>query len=305
MTGETVRRLRETFGIPGVLAFEAGASALARAVVTTPDAEAHVYLHGAHVTHYQRRGDRPVLFLSPRSAFAAGHAIRGGVPVVFPWFGPRAGDPSAPDHGLARTAAWTLEAAAQGPGGEVTLVVALAPTTAMASRWPEGALVRYQVVVGATLTMALEVSNTSDRPFRHEQALHTYLAVSDVREVSLSGLAGVTYIDKTDAMRRKVQEDGPLRVTGETDRVYLDTRAACVVDDPLTGRRIRVDKEGSASTVVWNPWAVKAAALADLGADAWTGFLCVETANVADNAVTLAAGARHELRAMVATEPRG
>ena len=297
-------RLQARFGLPGALRFEEGPNGLIRAVVTAAAAEAHVYLHGGHVTHYQPRGQAPVLFMSRQSLFAPGKAIRGGVPIIFPWFGARAGDPSAPQHGFARVAAFDVESTRRDDDGSVSVVLRLEPTEALRRVWPHAFAVRYAVRVGAALDLAFGTHNLSDGPLLFEEALHTYLAVSDVREVSVAGLAGTTYIDKTDGMTRKVEGPAPVRLTAETDRVYLDTRATCVVDDPRGGRRLVVDKQGSASTVVWSPWMAKAQAMADLGDDEWTALLCIETANAADDAVTLAPGATHTMRAVIRAEAR-
>ena len=151
--------------------------------------------------------------------------------------------------------------------------------------------------------MALEVVNTSPTPFTFEAALHTYLAVGDIRAVGVTGLEDTAYIDKVDGMTRKRHGAEPLRLTGETDRVFLGTTARCVVDDRALDRRLIVDKTGSASTVVWNPWSTKAAGIADLEPDDWRRMVCVETANAADDAVTLAAGARHVMTATLRVEP--
>lgn len=299
----TVEELQRRFGIDGVARFEAGAGGLARLRVTTEAAEAEVYLHGGHVTHFQPRGTPPVLFLSARSKFGAGAAIRGGVPVIFPWFGARAGDPAAPAHGFARAAAWSVESVERAADGCVTAVLRLEPGDAMWAAWPHAVVLRHRVHVGAALDMTLEVENRSGAPLVFEEALHTYLAVADVRQITVTGLAGIRYVDKTAAMALKVQGAEPLRLTGETDSVYLATRAACVVDDPRGGRRLVVEKDGSATTVVWNPWVAKARAMSDLGDEEWPSFVCVETANAADDRVTLAPGGRHAMRATLRVEP--
>jgi glucose-6-phosphate 1-epimerase len=301
--GQSVAELRERFAVPGALAFEAGPGGLLRAVITTPAAEAHVYLQGAHVSHYQPTGADPVLFLSARSRFASGQPIRGGVPLCFPWFAARAGDPAAPAHGFARTAEWSC-AAAERDGGEVRLAFQLEPSAVTRRWWPHDFVLRYRIRVGESLDLALDVENRSASAFTFEAALHTYLAVADVREASLSGLADVSYLDKTDGMARKRESPGPLRLTGETDRVYLGTEATCVVEDPPAGRRLVVAKGGSTTTVVWNPWAAKARAAPDLGEDEWLRMLCVETANAHDDAVTLAPAARHTLSAAIRSEAR-
>ncbi len=290
--------------IPDRAVFEDGPGGLVRIAVSSPLAAAHVHLHGAHVTDFQPAGAEPVLFLSRASRFAPGTAIRGGVPVIFPWFGARAGESSAPVHGFARTAVWEVEALDAAADGTVTVVLRLTANDATRAHWPHDFVLRHRITIGAALAMALEVENVSTRPFVFEEALHTYLAVDDVREVSITGLAGVEYVDKVDAFARKAQGAAPIRITGETDRVYLDTGAACVLDDPRMQRRIAIAKDGSASTVVWNPWVAKAASLADLDDADWSRLVCIETANAADDAVTLAPGARHVMQARVGVERR-
>jgi glucose-6-phosphate 1-epimerase len=297
--------LQTRHGISGAVRFEGRKNGLVCAIITTPQAEALVYLHGAHVAHYQPRGERPVLFMSERSRFEPGAAIRGGVPIVFPWFGPKAGEPSAPMHGFARFTEWRLEAATQAADGSVTLVLALEADAATQSRWPHAfSLLRYGVTIGSALGLTVEVSNRSDAALTFEEALHTYLAVSDVRQISVTGLAGARYIDNTDRMKRKMQEYALIHITGETDRVYLGTKATCAVDDPIVGRRLVVEKSGSDATVVWNPWSAKAKAMPDFGDDEWPGMLCIESGNVADHAVTLGPGQRHEMRVSIRSEPR-
>jgi glucose-6-phosphate 1-epimerase len=157
----------------------------------------------------------------------------------------------------------------------------------------------YTVRVAARLELSLRVENTGATPFTFEEALHTYLAVSDIRKVAVQGLAGVACLDKVRGMQRFTQGAEPLTFSGETDRVCLDTEAACEVDDPGLERRIRVEKSGSRTTVVWNPWVKKAQAMPDFGDDEWPGMLCIETANAAANAVTLAPGAAHEITARI------
>jgi glucose-6-phosphate 1-epimerase len=276
---------------------ETGAGGLTRARMTAARAEAEVYLQGGHVTRWAPQGTPPVLFLSSRSAYAPGKAIRGGVPLIFPWFGARAGHPQAPQHGFARSRPWKLVSSGPGPQGTAVLELGLEDDEATRAAWPSAFRARYRVSVGETLEMALEVVNTSPAPFSFEAALHTYLAVGDIRAVGVTGLEQTAYIDKVDGMTRKRHGGEPLRLTGETDRVFLGTTARCVVDDRALDRRLVVDKTGSASTVVWNPWSTKAAGIADLEPEDWRRMLCVETANAADDAVTLPAGGRHVMTA--------
>jgi len=139
------------------------------------------------------------------------------------------------------------------------------------------------------------VQNRAMHPMLFEEALHSYFAISDIAEIAISGLAGTTYIDKTDVARRKLQTADLVTITAETDRVYLDTPRQCVIEDRGWRRRIVVEKDGAVSSVVWNPWAEKAAAMADLGDPGWRGMVCVESGNIADNEVRLAADAEHQM----------
>jgi glucose-6-phosphate 1-epimerase len=290
------------FGIPGAVHFEVGPTGLLRAAIQTPQAEAVVYLHGAHVTHYQPRGDRPVLSLSALGRFRADQPIRGGVPIVFPWFGSCREDAAAPMHGFARIVEWRLASVRQETDGAVVMILSLDSGTATHPAWPHSYALTYTVRVGATLDLTLDVRNPSDRPVTYEEALHTYLAVEDIHQVTVRGLAGTTYIDKTDRMTRKTQDAEPLRIAAETVRVYLGTRATCIVEDPAGNRRLIVEKQGSEVTVVWNPWIARAKALPDFGDDEWRRMLCVETANAADHPVRLGPGDRHLLRAVIRSE---
>ncbi|MSQ70964.1 MAG: D-hexose-6-phosphate mutarotase [Betaproteobacteria bacterium] len=266
-----------------------------------------VALQGAQVINWTTPGTPPVLFLSPNSVFVSGKAIRGGVPLVFPWFGPRRGDPRAPQHGFARVRDWAVRSLSIGPDGECVAALALADDERTRTAWPHGFTAHYTVSAGAALRMVLEIRNTGDEAFTFEAALHSYFAVSDIRRIRLHGLEDTAYLDKTldqaaldstDGARR-IEGAAPVQFSGETDRVYLATEAACTIEDSGWRRRIVIAKTGSRSTVVWNPWRDKARAMADLGENLWTGMLCVETANAGEDARTLAPGETHTLEATV------
>ncbi|HEY3901987.1 MAG TPA: D-hexose-6-phosphate mutarotase [Chthoniobacter sp.] len=285
--------------IPEIAVFESGAGNLPRLVIRSKLAEAHIYLHGAHVSHFQPRDQAPVLFMSEKSLFAADKAIRGGVPVIFPWFGARSGHPESPSHGFARTAEWQVESVSEDGDGVITAVFQLASGPETRAQWPNDFELRYRVAVGRQLVLTLEVENTSSAAFTFENALHTYLAVSNVRQTFTSGLEDADYLDKTDNFQRKNQGKDAIRITQETDRVYENTRKTCTVDDPGLHRRLIVEKGGSQSTVVWNPWIAKAAALGDFGDDEWPRMLCIETANVGANTLTLEPGKTQSMRAVI------
>ncbi len=206
-----------------------------------------------------------------------------------------------------RTGAWLRPPAgvaahrsAGGRNGTVSLGLELAGE-ALSPDWPHRFRAVHRIEVGASLRMSLEVRNDGAEPFTFEEALHTYIGVSDIRQVTLTGLAGCDYLDKMSAGERRRQGEDPIRFTAETDRVYLDTQAACVIHDAGLRRRIQVSKEESDATVVWNPWIAKARAMADFGDDEWPGMLCVETANVGVHARILQPGAAHTMTAALDT----
>jgi D-hexose-6-phosphate mutarotase len=298
-----IEQLQQQFGIPGVLKIESGPNGFARAAVTGQLADATVYLHGAHVALFQPRGQKPVLFMSGKSMYEAGKAIRGGVPVIFPWFGPHATDMTAPAHGVARLAEWELQSTEQLADGTVVIVLELGPSELSRKYWPHDFRLKYRASLGTTLEMSLTVNNTGSTPIRFEEALHTYFAVSDIRQCSVTGLEKTNYIAKLESPTPLTQDFQPIRFTGETDRAYMKTASTCVLHDSGLNRRIIVEKTGSNVTVVWNPWIAKAKAMPDFGDDEWPGMLCIETVNSRDCAVNLAPGQSHTMSAAIRVKP--
>ena len=288
--------LNDNFGIPGVLFFDEH-NDLVRANVSTTVAKATVYLQGAHVAEWQPIGQQPVLFLSRESEFVAGKAIRGGVPISFPWFANRRDGKTGPSHGFARIQDWTLAFAALA-GEELHLTFTLASTPLSRELGFDHFRVAFQLTIGRSLTMQLTVANDADAPLVFEEALHTYFAVADVREVTVTGLEQTAFVDKTDNMTGKPAANAPLTFASATDRVYPDTAATCVIHDQPGKRDITIAKTNSDTTVVFNPWK----GMADMGADEWPKMLCVETVNAAANAVTLASGMSHTMQAHISVE---
>lgn len=297
--------LNEHFGLPGILAFTETDSGLIRAHISAPACSAELYLHGAHLTAWQPAGHGPVLFLSEQSAFAPDKAIRGGVPVIFPWFGARSasltgGRTDGPSHGFARLEEWDVAFAALS-GDDLHLTLTLGSTERSRSFGYDSFQLALEFIFGETLTMRLSVANQSSEPLVFEEALHTYFTVGDATKVHIHGLDGVEYLDKTDHFTRKRQA-GDIVFTGETDRPYLNTAATVSLDDPTLRRRIVVAKRNSETTVVWNPWSELSQKLADMEDDGWRRMACVETANAAENALTLAPGTAHSMEARISLE---
>jgi len=270
---------------------------LSKVRITSPAAVGEMYLHGAHVTSWKPRDGEEVLFVSSQSQWEHGHAIRGGVPICFPWFGDKVGDTSAPAHGFVRAKAWQLEAIVQ--DGDAVIVSMFTESDETTRKWwPAEFRLVYRATFGLSLSLELVLTNTGTTPLTFEEALHTYHRVGRVEKVRLQGLDTVRYLDKTDSNREKTQR-GDIVVASETDRVYMGTRHEIELEDPSLHRRTQVTKENSLTTVVWNPWVQKARTLSDFGDDEWTQMICIETSNVSNFAVDLGPGQQHKMRATV------
>ncbi len=309
---QTVDQLTADFGLPELLTFDEPHPGMPRLGVRTPACTAELYLPGAHLTAWQPAGQQPVLFLSEKSNFAPGKAIRGGIPVVFPWFAaadtsPVPTPPGAGSHGFARTSPWTLRFAALA-GDDLHLSLTLdqtegtPATEAMRKAGFSGFGLALEVILGHTLTLRLSVANSGEKPLFFEEALHAYLAVGDSEHVTVEGLAGTEYLDKTENFARHTQTDRELRFRGETDRPYLNTTAPLTLHDPVLGRRLRLIRANSRTAVTWNPGPALTAKLPDLLPDAWRNFVCLETANVAENALTLQPGEAQTMEMHLAVE---
>lgn len=286
--------LTRRFGIAGKVGFEMTGE-LATVRVTTPLGSATMALQGAHVMHWQPAGQQSVIWMSKLAKFAPGKSIRGGVPVCWPWFGPHASEPAFPGHGFARTVPWQLIATTALPDGRVQLDFELVQTDATRAQWPHESVVRNTVTVGEELEVELVTTNTGNGPFELGQALHTYFVVGDIRKATVAGLEACEYLDKVGGGRRRQQ--GQVSFTQETDRIYLGTHGCCGILDPVMDRTILITSTGSRSTVVWNPWTEKAAKMGDFGEEGPWRMVCVETANAAEDVITLAPGATHRMTA--------
>lgn len=263
-----------------------------------PAARARVALHGAHLMEWRPAGQGPVLYLSPQSLYQEGKAIRGGVPVCWPWFGPHGSDRALPSHGFARTRFWTLAGDEENESG-VRLLFTLTDDVDTRRLWPHSFRLELEMRIGRELHLALRMLNTGTEAFTITGALHTYLAVGDIHQVRIDGLDGTEYLDTTATPPRVCrQEEGGVVFAEEVDRNYLSS-AAVTVRDAAQDRVLTVRGGGSACTVVWNPWIAKARALADLPDGDYLRFVCVETANAWRDAVVIPPGQSHTLATTV------
>lgn len=261
--------------------------------IASGEATGAVFEQGAQVVSWCPAGGDEVLWVSQSSSFESGVAIRGGIPICFPWFGSGPRGDRVPSHGFARLTGWTL-ADVEDDGGTVTVTHSLSATDETRRVFPYEFLAVHTARFGQHLDVHLSVQNTGDVLFTFEEALHTYLRVGVSRQVAIGGLEGIEYIDQVDEGLRKTQT-GDLRIEGETDRVYLSGGGIDVVD-PVLRRTIHVRMMQAADTVVWNPWVDRAAALPDFDDDGWQTMLCIEGANVRAHAIELEPGAAYSLR---------
>ncbi len=285
---------------PARVTFLDGRGELPMVRITTEWSTAEIYLHGAHVTSFRRHDRPPLLFLSQCSRFEAGQPIRGGVPVIFPWFGAREGMAM---HGFARTKTWELKEIMPMPDGTVGVRFRLPDSPEAGAFTPFTA--EYIVGVNEGLTLELIVTNKStDAKLEFEECLHTYFAVEDVTAVSIAGLKGFSYLDKVANFEKKTETDDAIHISSEVDRVYLDTTGTVEILDSRLHRVIRVEKEHSASTVVWNPWIGKAQQMPDFGNDEYQKMVCVESGNVNANKLVLEPGKTSRLKVKLSEEAK-
>jgi len=267
--------------------------------IETPHGVALMARQGAQLLSYTPAGGKPLVWLSEEATFRAGATVRGGVPVCWPWFGVYARNPQvvrdcvnapddAPSHGLVRDVAWRLDEPATGRDwAELRFVLDLPEGI---GPWRHAARLALRARFGPSIELALSMSNTGPAPCTVSLALHTYLAVSDSRRVRIGGLQDKPYLDTTRDWQ-PLRQQGEIRIEEETDRIYLDVDRPIEVHDPDWRRIVRLDASNSRSTVVWNPWIAKSARLADFADEAWQRMLCIETARILDDALTVGPGA--------------
>jgi glucose-6-phosphate 1-epimerase len=264
----------------------------------TPHGRALIALQGAQVLHYQPTGQQPVIWLSELAAFKPGQALRGGIPVCWPWFGdldrnPEAvramhdGSGAAPAHGLARAVQWEVVETA-GDADQVTALLRLSAPDGLPG-WPHAARLELRVTLGTSLALELTTHNLGSKPLTLSQALHSYFSVSDSRAASVDGLDGVDYVDSLQDWKR-VRQQGAVTIEGETDRIYVGIDRELIIRDPGWHRSIRLRLRNSRSAVVWNPWVEKAKRLSQFAEDAWQRMLCVETTRAWDDLMVVAPG---------------
>jgi glucose-6-phosphate 1-epimerase len=289
-----MEQLNREFAIPGVVRIARGNGSLPKILIETKAATAEIYLYGAQVTSWVPAGADEVLFVSEKSHWEAGRAIRGGIPICFPWFRAKADDKSAPSHGFVRTKEWRIESISAEAEDSVRVCLSTESDESTRRWWPFDFRLDYRITVGAKLRLELVMKNSGQSALRFEEALHSYFKVGDVEQVRVRGLDGAIFLDNREGNREKIQR-GDVVLLRQTDNAYANANGMAEIIDPLLGRTLKTEKLGSNSTIVWNPWSDGASSMADLSEHEWRQMLCVEGGNILTSAVSLDPGQSHSM----------
>jgi len=275
---------------------------LVLAEIDTPHATAVVSLHGGHVVSWRPKHQiEPVLWVSKLAKFTPGKAIRGGVPICWPWFGAHPSQTSLPGHGYARITPWELKSVETLANGTTELNLSLGKSDLSKLHWQTEVHLELKIAVGDTLEITLTTVNKSDHDVTITEGLHTYFQISDIANIRVLGLEGSDYIDLVNQNEVRTQQ-GAITFDGELGRIFLNNQLNCVIEDLFFSRRIRIQKNGSKSTAVWNPGLAVASKMDDLGATGWRSMICVESVNALSNFIKLQSMEEHTFYAKYTAE---
>jgi len=261
-------------------------------------AEAKIALQGAHLFHYKVKHKAALLWVSEMAYFEEGKAIRGGVPICFPWFGKNKENAMLPQHGFARTALWKVVLEEEVDTCHTHIRLQLKPDADTLEQWPYLFDLYLDVTIGDELSITLSVINTDSKAFEISIALHTYFQVSDINTIRIKGLDASRYYDALDDSIYK--QNGDIFIHEEVDRVYSDPSDTITLYDGES--KVKLQQEGSHSLVVWNPWIEKSSQMADMSAEGYRSMVCLETANAREDARVLKPNESHVLKAIISQE---
>ena len=265
--------------------------------INNAKAHATISTYSGQVLSYRPKSQKDdLLFVSDKAYYEDGKAIKGGIPVCWPWFGADPDGLGRPAHGFVRNRQWEVTGSESLADGSTKVVMAIIDSDETRSIWPRPFKLSIEITVGDSLKLSLVTHNTGDDSVTISQALHTYFYVGDINKVRVLGLDGIKYLDKVDGFAEKTQS-GSVAITGEVDRIYKGVSGELVIDDESLGRKIRIVSRGCSTAVVWNPWSEIAASMGDLDDDDYMRMICVETANAGPETVDIAAGSDYRLEA--------
>lgn len=280
------------FNIPEHLTIVSGEGNLPKILISTKYATAEIYLYGAHVSSFIPSGQGDMLWMSPLSPFQEGKAIRGGIPICFPWFGPHREKSDFPAHGFVRTQEWSLDSSALLSDGQVQIVLSTKSNDQTKQLWPFDFHLELRVTTGPCLTLELITTNTDSKPFIYEDCLHTYFDVADVNKAVVTGLENTPYLD-----RLEKDKPGVLLSSINPDKpvTYIFPKSApdAQIEDTTRKKVISSHKNGFKGSVAWTPFTNAEKSFPEIGTY-WKNFICLEAVNCGDYAVTLLPGTSHK-----------
>lgn len=271
-----------------------------RLVVDNHLAQCEIYLQGAHITGYMPKDKQQLLWLSKDANYVKGKAIRGGIPICWPWFGPSPYGEGSVAHGFARTSIWQLKSIETDSDSRTHINLQLESNSETHLLWPFEFTLECKVIIGSELTISLTTHNTDNKVMQISEAIHSYFAVSDIEQVKVANLANNQYVDKL-ADNALVIQQGDVTICEATDRIYTHSaNEQRIIDsgdsrDSGAGGEIKVTKAGANDTVVWNPWQDIAKGMADFDDLGYRQMLCVEAVNSQINPVTIEPGQSHTI----------
>lgn len=281
--------------MPNQVEFIKGKGGLPFLKVNNTKASALISIYAGQVLSYKPEGEaEDVMFVSENAYFQEGKAIKGGVPICWPWFGADITDPEHPDHGFARNSNWTVSSVDMLAGGNTRIKLELVDSESTHKIWPYKFYLSLEVIVGDKLSLELSTCNKGDQPFTITEALHTYFNVGDATQVEVLGLEHAEYLNKAENYV-EVCQVAAIALTSETDRIYTDVKHDLTLVDPVFNRNIKISSSGNKNVVVWNPWIERSAEISDLDRDDYKHFVCIEIANAASSTVEISPGEEYKM----------
>lgn len=297
-----IAQLNTQYGLANQLKFVEGKGGFPFIEISNQSAKALISVYSGQVLSFQPVAEpEDILFLSNQAYYQDGKAIKGGIPICWPWFGPDPEGLGRPSHGFVRNRFWNVISTEAISATETKVILGLADTAETQAIWPQSFELAIEISVGNTLSVALVTRNLGDQAFSMTQALHTYFKVGDISQVRVLGLDNTQYLDKVESGVQKTQQ-GPVAIAQEVDRVYMNANGELTIEDAALGRQIQIASSGSHTAIIWNPWAKICSEMADLGDEDYKSFVCVETANAANEVVEVAPHSEYRLVATYRVE---
>ncbi len=290
-----INRLNSEHGLVGQLTFIQGKGEFPFISIQNKSASAIISLYAAQVLSFKRTSEpEDLLFLSRKAFYENGRAIRGGIPICWPWFGPNLSGIDLPDHGFVRNSVWTVVKTVAVSETETRIKLRFKYNPHRTDHWPQTFILELDIYVGESLTLHLSTHNTSRKTLYITQALHAYFYIGDIHKITILGLEKTDYLDKLDNGQQKHQSN-TVTIPFEVDRIYKDVKSELTITDPVFNRTIVVTSNHHKTAIVWNPWRYVSAHIVDLEPEDYKRFVCLEAGNVAtdildiqpDNSVTL------------------